>query len=555
MGRMPSSPPHLGRGEQELAAGAGRRVDQPRLRHLGVAVVTRLGGIFLLLLALPAHGETAAPPDFGTQLAASVYASGLAFMQPRTLDPETISQLTIWGLNGLTALDPDLLVSLQRQALQLSLPGRVLTRIDLPRDEKPDSWATLAANLADVAWAASPRIRRAGTTGIITNFFDEIFNHLDPYSRYVPPEEAVEDRAHRSGSAGVGVTLMGEGNRIVVESVIADGPAAAAGIHAGDMILSVNGQRARSTDLGMVGDWLAGPEGTKIWITLRGREGRIRTVPVTRANVPPETVFAERLHDALLIRITDFNRETSERVAHVLTSTLRSAADTPHPVSGIILDLRGNRGGLVEEAIGVADEFLNAGIIAAAAGRDPDATRVWWSDGSQLADDLPVIVTVDGRTASAAEIVSAALADRGRAVVVGSATLGKGLVQTIAPLPDGGELYVTWSRVLAPRGWPLQGLGVMPQVCTSGGRDELESQLASLDAGTQPMADTITRSRAARAPVPPAQVLAIRGACPAAEGSDADLAAAEFLIQHPAAYVTALLPPLRGGGQASAIPK
>ena len=92
---------------------------------------------------------------------------------------------------------------------------------------------------------------------------------------------------------------------------------------------------------------------------------------------------------------------------------------------------------------------------------------------------------VDGRSASAAEILAAALADRGRGVVIGSSTLGKGLVQTIAPLPDGGELFVTWSRVLAPRGWPIQGLGVLPQVCTSLGQDTLSWQLAALAQGRQ----------------------------------------------------------------------
>jgi carboxyl-terminal processing protease len=214
-------------------------------------------------------------------------------------------------------------------------------------------------------------------------------------------------------------------------------------------------------------------------------------------------------------------------------------------VDGIILDLRGNPGGLVREALDVTDQLLPAGVIARAVGRDPDATRVWRSDAGQLADDLPIVVMVDGRTASAAEILSAALADRGRAVVVGSATLGKGLVQTIAPLPDGGELFVTWARVLAPLGWPLQGLGVLPQVCTSLGQNVWQSELDSLDQGSQPMAEAIARHRAARPSLPPAEAVAIRAACPAAEGSDADLIADRFLIQHPVAYVTALLPPIR----------
>jgi carboxyl-terminal processing protease len=196
---------------------------------------------------------------------------------------------------------------------------------------------------------------------------------------------------------------------------------------------------------------------------------------------------------------------------------------------------------LLRQAVRASDTLLNAGVVAVTAGRDPQASRVWQSGSGALAGNLPVIVLVDGRTASAAEILAAALADRGRAVVVGSSTLGKGLVQTIAPLPDGGELFVTWSRVLAPLGWPIQGLGVLPQVCTSLGEATLARELDDLAGGAQPMAAALARHRQARAPLPLAQILAIRSACPAAEGRDADLAAAHYLLAHPAAYRAALV--------------
>jgi len=151
------------------------------------------------------------------------------------------------------------------------------------------------------------------------------------------------------------------------------------------------------------------------------------------------------------------------------------------------------------------------------------------------------VVLVDGRTASAAEILAAALQDQGRAVVVGSATLGKGLVQTIAPLPDGGELFVTWSRVLTPSGYPLQGLGVLPQICTSLGQEQLARQMASLAEGRLAMRDAVLRHAAARAPVPPPQMIELRAPCPAAEGRDGDLRVAQALLDNPAAYNAALL--------------
>ncbi len=148
---------------------------------------------------------------------------------------------------------------------------------------------------------------------------------------------------------------------------------------------------------------------------------------------------------------------------------------------------------------------------------------------------------VDGQTASAAEILSAALADNGRAVVIGSETLGKGLVQTVTSLPDGGELFVTWSRVLAPRGWPLQTLGVMPQVCTSLGQSALQSQLAALQNGENLMAPALAQARAIRAPASVNAILSVRGQCPADIGSDLDFTAAGFLLSNPEAYRAALL--------------
>jgi carboxyl-terminal processing protease len=207
----------------------------------------------------------------------------------------------------------------------------------------------------------------------------------------------------------------------------------------------------------------------------------------------------------------------------------------------VVLDLRGNRGGLLGQAVAVASTFLPGGLVARTAGRHPDAARQYLADEADRARGLPVVVLVDGRSASGAEIVAAALSDRGRAVTVGSATMGKGLIQVVAPLPDGGELLVTWARVLAPQGWPVQGLGVLPAVCTSLGAEALAAEVAALVAGRPTrMAPVLARQRAARVPVPAEEVAALRGACPPAEGREADLAVARLLIETPVAYAAAL---------------
>lgn len=499
----------------------------------------RFAILCLFVAIVPAHAQPAAPPGFDARMATEVYVTALAFMGPRTLEPVPVGQLTIWGLRGLTALDPEISVAVTSDTVVLALRDRIVATVPMPAPS-PQAWGETATALAAAAASVSAPVRQAGTEGIVQAFFDELFNHLDPYSRYVGPSDAQDDRDSRAGRAGAGLTLARRGRDIVVTEAIPDGAGAEAGIKPGDRILSVDGDPTRGRDADDVLDATEGPEGTTVKIEWRGRDGRVRRAEIERATVPPETVSAQRLGPLLILRITAFNRRTDERLAN----EIEHALSTPPAVQGVVFDLRGNRGGLLRQAVGAADALLPEGIVATTAGRDPDASRVFHSAGGEMIADLPVVVLVDGRTASAAEIFAAALADRGRAVVVGSSTLGKGLVQTIAPLPDGGELFVTWARVLAPGGWPIQGLGVLPQVCTSLGEDEVARELRALAAGHAPMAEALDRHNRARAPVPVAEVLAIRSACPASEGRESDLASAKFLMTNPRAYAAALLPPV-----------
>lgn len=470
----------------------------------------------------------------------SVYSESLTFITPRILVPVAVSELTLWGLQGLSALDPDIRTDQKAGHLLLTRRNEMLLDVALPKDDAPASWARTAAQVTAAGHAVSPALHRAGAQGIIQGFFDEMFSHIDPYSRYVPPAEAGEDRASRAGKAGLGITVFQRGRVIAVAAVVRDSPAAIAGVRPNDLILAIDGQRTLEQDLATIGALMAGPDGSAVTLTWRGHDGRIRETQMVRVLVPPETVFAQRQADVLVLRITSFSMSTASHIA----LSVQDAMSEPHPANGIVLDLRDNRGGLLRQAVTAADAFLPAGVVATTIGRDPDANHIWRSAEGELAENVPLIILVDGRTASAAEVLAAALADRGRAVVVGSATVGKGLVQTIDPLPDGGELFVTWSRVLAPLGWPLQGLGVLPQVCTSFGWEALSRQLTALADGVQPMTAAIRAERSVRAPVSPAEVLALRAPCPAAEGRAADLDAARVLIANPAAYAAALLPPM-----------
>jgi carboxyl-terminal processing protease len=498
--------------------------------------------LLFALLPAPVRSEPFEPGGGFDQIrVATTTAAALDFMAARTLDPTSIPQLSIWGLRGLTTIDPKISTELTPNSVRLFDDVRPVMIRPLPGDTDAVEWGQAIAQMSRGAWDASAVVRRAGTQAIITNFFDEVFNHLDPYSHYAPPAEAEDDRARRRGRAGIGLQAARRGDAFVVATLVPDGPAARAGVHAGDTILQIDGEPLATADAASVNEMIAGPEGTDIELLLRGPGRTTRRVSLQRALVPPDTVFASRSGLVLLLRVSGFSSDTGDRLAREIEVGVAGN----HPPKGIVIDLRGNRGGLLRQAVRAAETLLPSGVVAVTAGRAPGSSNVFTADGRDLSGGLPVVIVVDGRTASAAEILAAGLADQHRAVVVGSSTLGKGLVQTITELPDGGELSVTWSRVLAPLGWPLQGLGVMPQLCTSMGGEVLARELADLSHGTPPMAATLARHWAMRVPVTPGEAIEIRNACPAAEGRDQDLTAARFLIEHAAAYETALIGPAK----------
>ncbi len=496
--------------------------------------------LVLLLLAIPARGQPggSARAEFPSGLAASVLTASFDFLEPRTLEPVPVRQLALWGLHGLTAIDAGLTIEDHGLTLDLRQANRSIHQCTVPPEPTAAAWGQAGAELMSAAWDVSEAVRSAGSQALITSFFDELFNHLDPYSRYVPPGAADLDRAHRSGAAGIGLVLAQVGKAFVVQSVNADGPSAEAGIIKGDSILAVDDQPTLGADLPTVLSWITGIDGTEVGITVRRRDGSTQVVDVERVVLPPETVFAEQVGTVLLVRIAGFSSDTDRRLGQEFERFLAKEPASRRP-RGVVLDLRGNRGGLLRQAVAATSLMLENGLVAVTAGRNPGATHEWQAVAHDATEGVPVVVLVDGRSASAAEIMAAALADQGRAVVVGSSTLGKGLVQTVATLPDGGELFVTWSRVLAPLGWPIQGVGVLPQVCTSQGPDATMQQLASLNRGRLPSADALARHDAARAPLSGSEIAALRNACPAAEGREADMTAARYLLEHPAAYAAA----------------
>ena len=517
-----------------------------------------------------------APPVFSAPITRDVLVAALGFLEPRTLEAHSARDFCVWGLDGLTAIDPTLSVTVTPSAATpasavVHTPGTavaaekpadapspatlsvlqgqtVLFSRVLPSADSHTAWADLVTAAMQAAWQHSSTLRDAGSDALLQGFFDELFNHLDPYSRYLGPSPATSDRTRRTGSTGtVGLSLGQSGRNIVITAVNANGPAWEAGIDTGEHLVSVNGRSTHGQDAATVQEWLEGDEHSAVTLGIAAKGHRPTTFKLQRVQVPPETVFASTDGPFTVLRVTSFSTQTAEEISQYIDQVVDEPtpdAPTPPPgkgkAAGIILDLRGDRGGVLQQAVTTAALLLDHGVAVTTQGRNPLANHIWAVQGGDMTNGTPVVVLVDGRTASAAEILASALADHRRAVVIGSETLGKGLVQVIGQMPNGGELFVTWSRNQAPLGWPIQGLGVMPQICTSLGADTLQAQLSALKAGSSLQGEAVQTARAARYPVPVAKILEIRKHCPAAIGSDADMDAAKALLSSPAAYKAAL---------------
>ncbi|MFB9916373.1 S41 family peptidase [Gluconobacter kanchanaburiensis] len=515
-------------------------------------------------------------PSFSVSATREVLVAALGFLEPRTLEAHSARDFCIWGLDGLTAIDPTLSVtethpapptplasapstavaaekasdaSAQSPSVLTVLQGQtVIFSQPVPPADSNGAWAELVTAAMQAAWKQSSTLRDAGPDALLQGFFDELFNHLDPYSRYLAPAPALSDRTRRSGDTGtVGLTLGQSGRKIVIAAVNANGPAWEAGVDTGEHLVSVNGRTTHGQDAATVQSWLEGDNHTSITLGISSRGHRTTTVRLERTQVPPETVFASSDGPFTLLRVASFSTQTAEEVSQFLdqvvddpTQTAPSTTSPGKKAAGIIIDLRGDRGGVLQQAVTTAALLLDHGVAVTTHGRNPLANHIWAVQGGDMTNGTPVVILVDGRTASAAEILASALADHRRAVVIGSETLGKGLVQVIGQMPNRGELFVTWSRNQAPLGWPIQGLGVMPQICTSLGTDSLQAQLAALREGHTLQGEAIQMARAARYPVPVAKILEIRKHCPAAIGSDSDMEAARALLSSPAAYRAAL---------------
>lgn len=397
-----------------------------------------------------------------------ILATGFSRISSRYLEPVSAGDLALHGLRGLASIDPALGTNVSGGRVRLNVDEDTVASEPAPPSGDAAAWGAVSTRIIQVARRHSADLARIDNEKLYEAVFDGALSSLDLFSRYAGAEEARKNRAKRDGFGGIGILFRMHEGKARITTVIGDTPAARAGLKVGDIISHIGDIPLNGLNRKAVTAQLRGRIGTRVSLkVVRGEDARVRLFHVVRARVILPTVAARTVRGVAIMRISGFNQDTADSIERHLKRQMKLHKGR---IRGIALDLRGNPGGLLSESIEVADLFLKRGQIISTRGRHRDSIQYYEASPDDIAPGLPLVVLMDGKSASAAEIVAAALQDRGRAVVVGTTSFGKGTVQTVLRLPNDGEITLTWSRFIAPSGYALHELGVMPTVCTSGAK-------------------------------------------------------------------------------------
>jgi len=327
-------------------------------------------------------------------------------------------------------------------------------------------------------------VEEIDTREVIEGAVNGLLLSLDPHSTYLEPENYREFKNETNGSfTGIGIRITLRDGVITVIAPIADTPADAAGIKAHDQIVKIDGISTKGKTPYDAVKILRGPKGSEVTISIY-REGweYPKDFVLTRSEIPLESVKSLLLKPGFgYARISNFQRNTTRELKQHITDLQTSA-----PLQGLILDLRNNPGGLLEQAVSISDLFLDGGLIVYTRGRKKEQDLTFNAQSDTALPDRPLVVLVNEGTASASEIVAGAIQDHHRGVVVGTKTFGKGSVQTVVPLGDGAGLKMTTAYYYTPSGKSIQATGIIPDI-------EAESLSADTSPDTNSSAHTPRR--------------------------------------------------------------
>ncbi|MCU4652180.1 S41 family peptidase [Roseibacterium sp. SDUM158016] len=308
-------------------------------------------------------------------------------------------------------------------------------------------------------------VEEVDEAALIEAAINGMLTSLDPHSSYLPPRDFDSMQVQTRGEfGGLGIEVTQEDGFVRVITPMDDTPAMEAGVEAGDFITHVDGEALLGLTLEQAVDLMRGPVGSEIIITIV-REGEEEPFDLTivRDRIRLTAVRSRLEGNTAILRISTFNDQTFPNLRDGLEEMIAEVGGLEN-LNGVVIDLRNNAGGLLSEAIRVSDAFLEQGEIVSTRGREPQDGERYNATPGDMIEGLPMVVLVNGGSASASEIVAGALQDHRRAVVVGTNTFGKGSVQSVMPLPGNGAMRLTTSLYYTPSGRSIQALGVAPDI-------------------------------------------------------------------------------------------
>ena len=305
---------------------------------------------------------------------------------------------------------------------------------------------------------------------LIESAISGMLQSLDPHSSYLSPESYKDMQVKTKGTfGGLGIEITMEGGFVKVVSPIDDTPAANAGMQPGDLIIGINGESIKGLTINEAVSRLRGPVKSKITITVVRGEKDPFEVEIIRDVIKIRSVKHEIINNVGYVRLTTFSNTTTSGMEKSVDEIKKELGDK---FQGLILDLRNNPGGLLNQSISVTDAFLNQGEIVSTQGRKSDDTSRVFAKKGDIIKGKPLIVLINSGSASASEIVAGALKDHARAIIVGTRSFGKGSVQSIIPLPGNGAMRLTTARYYTPSGVSIQAKGIEPDIKVEAGITE-----------------------------------------------------------------------------------
>jgi len=308
-------------------------------------------------------------------------------------------------------------------------------------------------------------VEDVNSSDLISAAIRGMLTSLDPHSGYMPPESFQDMQVDTRGAfGGLGIEVTQEDGFVKVVAPMDGTPASEAGIQSGDFITHVDGEAILGLTLSEAVDKMRGPVGSEVSLTVvRNLDEEPFDIVIIRDVIKLTAARVRIEDDVIIVRVTTFNEQTTPNIKKGIKEKIDELSGKDN-VSGFIIDLRNNPGGLLSEAISVSDMFLNQGEIVSTRGRNNGQAKRYSASKGDLAENKPIVVLINGGSASASEIVAGALQDHKRAVILGTKSFGKGSVQSVIPLGENGAMRLTTARYYTPAGRSIQALGVVPDI-------------------------------------------------------------------------------------------